>query len=274
MQGSIAQMIGLVLAANARARGIAIPAPWPNASIFAFCKSVVFFAPGRTRWLRRQRIEMIAADPSQWLERFEGGAAVARLRAFAGDNPALSDRMSVAFVGGGPRLVIEVSTASGPEHWESHWALARPPGMGDRIWQVAYGRIDQGASHGSNAEFSVEDAKMELADALKGILQFARNHNLGFEQSFQNGLAELDSPKPLDEAYHQDLVPDGAISHAAKQLLGACQAGWVFGGMGSWNDNWVADEIAAEHAMWSDRLFNAVVQGALAAANDSALVSD
>ena len=42
MQGGIAQTIGLVLAVNAKKRGLAVPAFWPAGSIFKFCKTVDF----------------------------------------------------------------------------------------------------------------------------------------------------------------------------------------------------------------------------------------
>lgn len=41
---------------------------------------------------------------------------------------------------------------------------------------------------------------------------------------------------PLALVYHKDLVPEGLLSLSARQILAACQAAWVFGGMGSWND--------------------------------------
>jgi len=66
VQGGIAQSIGLVLAANARRRGLPTVA-WPNGSIYQFCKAVRF--TGRTSTGPGQ-----IDDPDQWLDSLPTGS--------------------------------------------------------------------------------------------------------------------------------------------------------------------------------------------------------
>ena len=54
----------------------------------------------------------------------------------------------------------------------------------------------------------------------------------------------------------------------ARQLLGAVLAGWVFGGMGSWNDLGFDGEDQEEYTELSDELFTLLNQ-AIAVAIDS-----
>jgi len=108
----------------------------------------------------------------------------------------------------------------------------------------------------------------DLAAALSAIAAFAKRNDLGFVDSFEAGLAALNTDK-APTAYHQDLGPPGYLTTAAVRLLNACQAAWVFGGMGSWNDGGYGEELLAEGDALSDRLFSLLQEGISAAANST-----
>jgi len=65
--------------------------------------------------------------------------------------------------------------------------------------------------------------------------------------------------------YHKDLAPDHLLDLPAKQVLAACQAAWVFGGMGSWNDLGFEGEQQAEYDRISTALYD-LLNTAIAAA--------
>jgi hypothetical protein len=73
---------------------------------------------------------------------------------------------------------------------------------------------------------------------------------------------EPKSPRATED----DWVPPGAISPEARALLEACRQGWVFGGMGSWNDT---GDGGPDYDLVSEQLYRALTEGVCAAANDS-----
>ncbi|MEZ0243989.1 MAG: hypothetical protein ACAH11_11485, partial [Sphingomonas sp.] len=105
MQGGIAQTIALVLAANARMRGISAPG-WPDGTAYSFCNCVRFegrrmeglFGLGRPRTID---------DPNQWLDTLPAGMRRAQFVAIPRSAPGISDRQSVGFAGGGPAFLAQ-----------------------------------------------------------------------------------------------------------------------------------------------------------------------
>ncbi|HEX5000423.1 MAG TPA: hypothetical protein VFY29_19525 [Terriglobia bacterium] len=113
--------------------------------------------------------------------------------------------------------------------------------------------------------------KGSLRDNLRLIGDFARRHNLdGFAAAFDSGLARLTADDPFEGIYHRDLAPDGALPLAARQLLGAAQAAWVFGGMGSWNDVSFEAVDQAHYERLSEDLFQLLNTAIVVGANASA----
>lgn len=110
--------------------------------------------------------------------------------------------------------------------------------------------------------------KRRLANTLEQIGDFARKQKMEhFASAFDAGLAQLNSECPGKDLYHTDLAPNGVLPIDAVQLLGAVQAAWVFGGMGSWNDVGFEgdDQILYEHL--SENLFLSLNEAIVAAAN-------
>lgn len=265
MQGTIAQSMGLVLAANAARRGISVPS-WPNASVFAFCSKVEFIGTEK-RGVFRQRRAQFFPDPAAWLEKIRQDTEGARLRVLSRGDPNISDRNSVGFVGGGPIVLVETL---GSQHtvWWSDWKVMNQSAPDNRIWSVVY-RQAPPPPPPPEQEHSTADMREELAGALADASQFSAEQNMGFDESFQRASATLNSSRPLENFFYADIVPGELIDLENQQLLASCAAAWVFGGMGSWNDALFKGEDQRKYEQVSDRLFNAVMTGVAVATNSS-----
>lgn len=127
--------------------------------------------------------------------------------------------------------------------------------VGDRVAGFAGARPDLAA------------ARRDLDQALGEISAFATANGLEFWVPwFDKARMALTSPSP-SAPYHQDLVPADAPLER-RQLAAAAVQGWVFGGMGSWNDEGPSDRRAVtEHTRVSQQLYTALLNGLTAAVN-------
>ena len=108
----------------------------------------------------------------------------------------------------------------------------------------------------------------ELESCLRSISEFAHSQRLDeFAKAFESGLARLSSETPYDDLYHPDVAPLRLLPLSAHQLLGAAQAAWVFGGMGSWNDMTFKGDLQARYDELSERLYQLLNRAVVAAAN-------
>jgi hypothetical protein len=186
---------------------------------------------------------------------------------------AISDRMSVGFIGGGGRWLLEVSKRSGCEYWEANWNVGDKDREDKLIWQVSYGRVAANQPRHDSDGPSMHEVHALLASTLEAIRGFAQTHALGgFASSFEAALTALRSEAPLGIAFHSDIAPDGLLSRDAAQLLAASQAAWVFGGMGSWNDLGFGPEHQPTYDRLSDDLYRLCTTAVVLAANSTAEV--
>jgi hypothetical protein len=260
VQGSIAQIIAVTLYGNAFLQGRRVDAFWPQASIFQFCSAVVFRSTDPPReW----------TDPPSWFANLQGSITGLRLHLADRNGPGISDRAGTGFVGGGSRWIIEAVGASANSLWESTWDLGDTNAPNQKIWRVTYDCIATKWTAASPPSRSLEDVRGDLASALDDIARFAQRNNLGFTEYFLQGRAALNAKDPFTHAYHHDLSPPGLLSLEALQILGSCQAAWVFGGMGSWNDGAYGGNLTAEGDRLSERLFKCLQEALVAAANSS-----
>jgi hypothetical protein len=150
--------------------------------------------------------------------------------------------------------------------WVIGWEVGDQHAPDSRIWTLA-------ASAGSGEGFvapgvSVAEGRQTLASALGRIKTFAERYDelSSWESWFSKAAALLDDPAPA-APYHRDLLPlDATLDR--RQLSAAVVQGWVFGGMGSWNDSGLADPTAqTEYERVSANLYSALLAGLSAAAN-------
>ncbi|MCP4618415.1 MAG: hypothetical protein GY844_18515 [Bradyrhizobium sp.] len=268
MQTSIAQAAALTVFGNDILQKQQRDNFWPTATVFNFCKYVRFVSLGGDT--RAPTESSFADTPGEWSARLKSDGTVGlRLHCGARNKPGISDRDAVGFVGGGPRWLIETMRHQQSDLWEGSWQVVDKDAPDRKIWGVTYFRIAPNAPRLPLQSRSLEEVRRDLEIALKQIETFAGHRKLEpFVTMFRNGARLLASDNPLDGLYHPDMGP--ALPLGARQLLGATQAAWVFGGMGSWNDIGFDGADQQEYEQLSDRLFSLLNEAICAAANTSA----
>lgn len=267
MQGSIHQLLSLVMHGNAALQGRDIGGFWPHSMAFFGCEAVTFLDPdARGLFGRRRRI--VAADPAAWLAGLHGRATGLRVRTAPGDMD-VADWMTVGFANGGGRWLIEVAESDGSDLWEASWRTT-PARRDNRIWLVDYHRIATRWAAPLPETRDPETMRADLVETLTGIAAFARKHRTGFDDFFANGLTVLDTARPLDPVRRErDMAPPGFLSPVAERLLAVSQAAWVFGGMGSWNDMGFSGADGEDYDHWTGRLYDGLHEALIAAANST-----
>ena len=263
MLGTVAQVMALTAYGNAtlqRADSIPGPAFYPGNSAFQFCEYVRFvdvigsgpstqlqeWAPDPIAWFDRLRTERVATLRLRYGP--QGGGTVGGER--------VPDRMLAGFLGGGGRWLIEALSPDGSDYWEARWQAGDRNRPDQKIWRVTYGRIARGQITHTLAPENLEQLKRELDRTLIELEHCARSHRLAsFATLFQRSRAQLFAASPGGDVYHTDLTVPGQLSQLAEQLLAAAQLGWVFGGMGSWNDVGFDVSKDPEYQRLSDTLF-------------------
>jgi len=270
LQGPIAQAAALAIYGNDRCNGHERPGFWPGATVFNYCKSVRFVALEGD--LRAPVETPFADDPAAWIGALQdAGIRRLRLHYLPGHHPLMTDRLSVAFAGGGGRWLIEALHDRGADLWEAKWSLGDRKDPERRIWLVAYGRVQSDGAPLELAERPLDAIKRDLDAALAEAEAFATAKDLAdFAGAFRDARATLTSAAPFSGVYHTDMAPTAGLPLEAKQLLAATQAGWVFGGMGSWNDLSFPGAEGREYDRLSERLFALMVEAIHSAVNVSA----
>jgi hypothetical protein len=264
MQGTIAQTLALAIHGNAFLRGLDYRPFWPDATFFRYCAGVRFVTaeggePGGAE-------RLAAADPDAWLRALGAGCAGLRVRVQRRLR-GLGDRMTVGFANGGSRWLIEELGRPGRPAWSDEWSVSHPSAEDGRVWSVTYRRVPADAASDPP---DLDRAEQDLRAAFDGIARFAERIGSDYAGTFRRALACLDSGDACRSPYHPDLAPAGLLSPQAASLLGACETGWVFGGMGSWNDGAYGQDDAAEGDPLSEALL-AALQSALASVANSTM---
>jgi len=186
------------------------------------------------------------------------------------DDPGISDRMSVGFVGGGRIWLMEVILLQNQsEYWLSQWKVGNRNSPEKGIWKVTYVQVGQGTTPNIEAA-DLTSVIEEMVSSLRAIHKFAERQGVKlFTQWFKEALDTIDSRGKNFYGYHKDLAPKGILSEQAITILNACQRAWVFGGMGSWNDMMFEGEIKKEYDRVSEQLFKILNEALAAGANAS-----
>ena len=271
VQGSIAQIVALTTYGNAFLRGETEfnESFYPSNSAFKFCERVDFVGmqPDGEKW----KEALLAADPIAWFEiiRSEGVTGL-QMRYGPSDEKKSPDRMMVGFVSGGGNWRIEAIGPRSSDWWSGRWQIGDRDRKDQRIWRVTYGRLAEGQPTRGRQIEDLARLRQELEHCLREIAEFAHVQQYDeFAKAFESGLARLRSELPYNDLYHTDIAPWQLLPLPARQLLGASQAAWVFGGMGSWNDVGVGRERQGRYDELSERLYHLLNRAIVAAANSS-----
>jgi hypothetical protein len=269
LSGTIDQALRLTVSGNAFLQGLEAGPVWPNDDAFRFCRKVSFVEEidGATR--------TVADNPVAWLQLLTGAKiAGLKLHHVARNEAGHPDRMLAGFANGGPRWLVESVTSDGEgDFWEPIWEVTGDPqatGGDRRIWSVTYWRVPDHFRPAVQPHRTIAAVAAALRDALEAIAAFAERAAPGaalpgWAPIFRKAILAL-----ADEtAAPGDPGPAGFLSGPARGLLHAYRAGWVFGGMGSWNDGAYWGDAEAEGDDLSECLFLALQESVAAAANSS-----
>jgi len=269
MRGETAQLIALCLKLNSVAGAAAVGSSFAENSSMKFCR-VVTFTHLKRKLLRPNpaRVTM-ATGPDDWMKAILSmGLKRCYLScAVRPENKLLTecsdDWQTTAFAGGGNVWALTTQFADGHDtSWIPVWSYIG----GDAPWDVEYQGFNEVFPDESS---SVEAGAEQLKAALIDIRDFARDMDLHWAKTFEGALARLAGEE--GPSYLGDMSSAGALTPEAEQLMHACQASWVFGGMGSWNDIYMVGDTymmdCPRYAAVSAALFDAINQSLVAATN-------
>jgi hypothetical protein len=118
-------------------------------------------------------------------------------------------------------------------------------------------------------QISLQKSKEELDGVLSEIEKFAIERDLkSWAEQFSNARKTLLSAVPETYSFNKNLIPKDNYSLTARQLVNAAGVGWVFGGMGSWNDlGFKTKEEEEVYENLSERLYDKINQAIIASVN-------
>jgi hypothetical protein len=272
MLGTTAQLVALCCHFNGRARGAAARPFFPANSTCQFCEYIHFARPEARGSGESSSWVVVAQTPEEWLQQeAKPGRSAVIVRA-RGDDPGISDRMFAGFVGGAGRWLLALTADGTRDLWEASWEVGNQSATDQRIWQVRYGLVAERVELALPQMQTVQALSAQLAKALRAIATFAEERRLdGFAACFRRAIRCLSGDDPFAEVAHKDLAPEGVLDLPAQRLLAACQAAWVFGGMGSWNDLSFDGADQTRYDKVSEKLYTLLNEGICASANASAV---
>lgn len=266
MQLPVLRALALTGVGNAALGGRDVSGFWPDASIFQFTKACDFVIP------HDDGAESVASpNPLAWFDALKPWCAGLRLhvalRPLQPGQMPLPEHITVGFVGGGPRWLIEAVGAGRSQVWEGFDRLLDRRAPDRKIWASRYLLRGETKPQALSAQ-PLALAREELDDVLAPIEALARD--LGaevFAECFARARAVLGGE---GQASRDDFLNYAEFNAEACALLAAVQHAWVFGGMGSWNDIGSSDAaLKARYDNLSATLFAALEGAVVAIANSS-----
>ncbi|MFZ0733774.1 MAG: hypothetical protein WAM79_15730 [Candidatus Sulfotelmatobacter sp.] len=271
MQTSIAQIAALTIYGNAfLLRPSAVADFYPANSTFQHCEYINFLDLRKDggKWIE----EPFAADPLAWFAALRKQEIdTLRMQYGPSGQTQAADRELVGFVGGGGRWLIEAQRSGLSDFWEARWQVGDRNRADRKIWRVTYVRIakDQPPILPQGLE-NLDKLSKEFEQNLVEIEEFARSQKIdNFANIFKSARARLHSDPPSSDQYHSDLTRPEFLPPSACQLLAACQDAWVFGGMGSWNDQSFDAATQPRYEVLSEKLYQLLNRVVIMAANAS-----
>lgn len=267
MNGELAQRISLVAYGNAFLAG-RDHGDVGATTTFRYVHSLEF-----TFQASRRRRTRSAMTPTSWFEQL-ASRGVQRLsidRIGAIERPRggpLPEHLEVAFVRGEHSAILG-QRAKKTELWRASWAIASGERPADnRIWDVRY-EGGETATPVALHHPALTDAADQLDRTLTETERFARANDTGHWIEWFGAARRLLSGDEPEIPYHTDLVPKD-VSLERRRVLAAAVKGYVFGGMGSWNDLGFGDSATrAEYVDLAERLYQSVMYALDAAVDES-----
>jgi hypothetical protein len=270
MVGSTAQLVALACHFNATCRCLPAAQFFPANSTCKSCEYIRFARPRRTFWRRAGRWALAAPSPDAWIAAGARPGRCALIQWQGSDAPNAPDRKLAGLVGGGGRWFLLTGDNRRTDAWAPSWQVHTRDAPDRHIWRVTYGLVSQNRA-APVVHRPLDAIRGDLTQTLPRLESFARRHGLDdFAGFFRKALECLSSDDPFALVYHKDLAPPGLLDLSAAQFLAASQAGWLFGGMGSWNDLSSDGQDQATYDTLSERLFLLLNEAICAATNSAA----
>jgi len=278
--GQTAQLVALACHFNGRVCGFRPVSFFPSNSTCKFCEQVHFVRQFHAWFGRRATPAIAAQTPDEWLGREARPGRKAVVLHQRINDSRISDRMPAGFAGGGGRWQLNITDERRMDVWEANWEVGNRKAPDQRIWRVRYSLVAENVNFVLPTLRSPVVIMPALRQALSDILAFCDQHRIFLEQAcggndtfgncFRKAIECLSAEDPFALAYHKDLAPEGLLSSSARQVLAACQAAWVFGGMGSWNDMAFEGQEQGRYEKLSDALFTLLNEAIQSSANSAA----
>ncbi len=172
----------------------------------------------------------------------------------------VDEHLMVAFVNTGAWTLLATSDTDATM-WRRTWVPGHPDAPDRRVWGVRYDAQPVAAEVPTPT--SVEQASRALTEVMTRARVFSAREDMDrWVKHFDGVLAGDDR----DLEFSDMLSP--AYPPAAQRLARSANGAWVFGGMGSWNDEGFADEqVNATYQDISRTLYLAVLQALVASAD-------
>ena len=270
MNGELAQLIALTAHGNAALAFPGLPdlgSP-EEGSVFRYVGELSFLRSPTDQTGGPARV--IARTTSEWYDllRREGVSRLALVPLAATEqSERLPPPIAAGFVGGVNTGIVALRPNAPAEIWSATWGLRGAAPADPQPWGVRYAGRTVGPDLMPPPLIKLTDARAELIDSLQAIRALAAAQELPtWERLFATTLdALLASPLPSRDS---TFLPRRGYPPAAHQLLSAAMGGWVFGGMGSWND-YVAptEETQAAYESVTTQHYNAVMTALAGATN-------
>lgn len=216
---------------------------------------------------RLARTLRTARSPEDWLAalKAEGVTTLSLITDLATAAGALPPHVAASFANGGAWGLL--ATGKGPAtFWTIRWEVGDRGAPATRIWSLT--ATPHSGAGIAVPSVSVAEARERLGSALAQIRAFAGSYDEVSDWApwFEKSEALLVSTEPTPP-YHVDMLPADALLER-RQLAAAVIQGWVFGGMGSWNDcGFLDDDAQREYDRVGADLYEQLLRSVAASAN-------
>jgi hypothetical protein len=268
MVGTVAQLLSLVSYGNEFITKHSFPLDYfPNNPVFQYDKEVVFDTSKEKFFGGTKAIHL--ANPQEWFRWLkEDGCLELRAIFQYSDQKDFKDYMMAGMVGGGGTWFVQSSYKRYCDLWYANWEVGNQNDPDNKIWLVKYKTVLQ-KQEIKQQLFLLNPIKEELGKLLIEIEAFARTNKKDmWADWFKKALESLNSNKPYESFYQQNMIVLKNYSLLAQQVLFGASNAWVFGGMGSWNDIGFAEkETNVKYEQLSEQLYDVMIRGLVGAIN-------
>jgi hypothetical protein len=240
VQGPVENALMIVCAGNIYLQGGDIDGFWPDAQTFRYLELCEFrLRPESGK--DDDEHPLLAADPMAWFASLKPWCRALRLHAITRERQPnqqtdAPDRMLAAFVGGGPRWIIEAVGETRSQLWEGYHRIGDQKAKDSRIWRCTHlpcGEANPDEVTGPNILLAMTELKKVLTE----IEAYAREQNLdNFADCFASALKAAKADEIEDYPWAAEVIRWTGFNKMQLCWLIAIQHASVFGGMGSWND--------------------------------------